>query len=509
MKLRGGYCIAIKGRPEGTIEPLPDPDRLLLPLRTPRLAFSQMCVADGQRVARGQVLARDMRSYGVPLLAPRGGTVRLDRHEGHIVLEDLADSEEHAAAIDSDEPLHAPPQHPTEQLLRRKLLAFGAWQYVYDALTGEVACPQGVPQAVIVSTMRMEPYLTRGDVQLKGMLPQFTRGLEHLQSLLEYQPIHLVLPHGSSELGRQVREAVRGYAFVKTVEIPRRYPFDNFALLGRRMGLRLKGAGPVWGLHVEGVLAVDRVLTSGQPVDRRLVTIGGPAALEPKHFSVLAGHPLEELLASRVDESGGAVRIVSGGILTGRTVGTWTPGGGLHSAKGRGDHDNGNSEDGQGDDAPVLPLGLDSESGGLSLLYEHQQREFLGFMRPGADRRSFSNCFLSALRLRPRPEPLTTALKGERRPCVTCGFCEEVCPARIMPHVLHKLIFQDDLEAAAKARLDLCIACGLCSYVCPSKLELAEEFQRTRRMMEEELREIGQEGGSSELQPASAGEERA
>ena len=53
-------------------------------------------------------------------------------------------------------------------------------------------------------------------------------------------------------------------------------------------------------------------------------------------------------------------------------------------------------------------------------------------VRPGPDRGSYSKCFLSTLR-RSFAERFTTALRGERRPCVSCGFCEEVCPAGIMP----------------------------------------------------------------------------
>lgn len=45
-----------------------------------------------------------------------------------------------------------------------------------------------------------------------------------------------------------------------------------------------------------------------------------------------------------------------------------------------------------------------------------------------------------------------------------------------MPHLIHKSLYGDDLEAAEQLRVDLCVRCGLCSYVCPSKIELAGEF---------------------------------
>ena len=72
-------------------------------------------------------------------------------------------------------------------------------------------------------------------------------------------------------------------------------------------------------------------------------------------------------------------------------------------------------------------------------------------------------------------ENITTDLRGEQRPCVACGFCEEVCPAGIMPHFIHKLLYQNELEEVEKHRIDLCVGCGLCSFVCPSKLELGKQ----------------------------------
>jgi len=130
--------------------------------------------------------------------------------------------------------------------------------------------------------------------------------------------------------------------------------------------------------------------------------------------------------------------------------------------------------------------GVDTECRGLTLLPELGDRELLGFMRPGTDRRSYSGCFLSAL-APPRPETMTTAVRGEPRPCVACGACENVCPAGIMPYAIHKQLYQGALEEAERLRLDLCIDCGLCSYVCPAKIELGTEFKNAKVTIREEL----------------------
>ena len=129
-----------------------------------------------------------------------------------------------------------------------------------------------------------------------------------------------------------------------------------------------------------------------------------------------------------------AVKVINGGILTGQPTDAKT-------------------------------LGLDTECRGITVLPEPGDREFLGFARPGWGRRSYSKCFLSSLRGK-FSERLTTTMRGEDRPCISCNFCEEVCPAGIMPHLIHKYLYRDLIEEADQARVDLCVECGLCSFVC-------------------------------------------
>lgn len=451
-KLTGGYDVALVGRPLGTVEALGEPDRLILPLRSRRFSFSRVEVEDAQRVHVGQVLAKDPDNYGVPLLAPRGGTVRLSDDQDQIVLEDIVREVEQPYS-EQDDP-HAPRRSGSAGIQRYKLLVLGAWQFLSEAPTGDLPDPFGTPQAVIVSTLNLEPFSLRGDVQLEARFSAFTRGLEHLQSLLEYQPIYLVLPDISSELALRVRETIRGYAWVKLVQIPLRYPYDHFRILARHLGLS-RNEGPIWGLRTEGILAIDRALTLSKPCIVRILSLGGPAVNEPAHLMVIPGYPIEQVLEGRVAEES---RVVSDGALTGREI-------------------------------TDTRVGLDAECTALTVLPHETERELLSFAQPGWDRGSYSRCFLSSLR-RSRLEPLTTLLHGEVRPCLSCGFCEEVCPVGIMPHLIHKYLYQDQLEAADDARADLCVACGLCSYVCPSKIDLRQELIDAQEKIRVELHAV-------------------
>jgi Na+-transporting NADH:ubiquinone oxidoreductase subunit A len=166
----------------------------------------------------------------------------------------------------------------------------------------------------------------------------------------------------------------------------------------------------------------------------------------------MVGYPLDALLAGQTP--GGPVRLVSGGALAGDAV-------------------------------PPGQKGLDAECAGLTVLAEATEPKAFYFVRPGWGRRSYSRCFPSALR--PRfAEAMDTSLRGERRACVACGACESVCPAGILPHMIHRHLYRDALDDAARLRVDLCIGCGLCSFVCPSKIELRQQFVEAQERLRQE-----------------------
>ncbi|KKN10941.1 hypothetical protein LCGC14_1031470 [marine sediment metagenome] len=223
MKLAGGYNVSIKGRPSNDVEVLPEPQVLQLPLQSRFLNFSNVRVEEGQHVRLGEVLAKDPDHFAIPLLAPRAGTVRLAAAENHIVLEDVSRAD-HEPYDSFEETEHIPENLGSVGIKRYKLLQLGAWQFFRNAETGGPVDPFGTPTAVIVSTVHFEPYVARGDVQMQKRLRAFTRGLEHLQTLLEYQQIYLALPEVHSSLALKVRDMIRGYAWAKPVGIPFRYP---------------------------------------------------------------------------------------------------------------------------------------------------------------------------------------------------------------------------------------------------------------------------------------------
>ena len=77
----------------------------------------------------------------------------------------------------------------------------------------------------------------------------------------------------------------------------------------------------------------------------------------------------------------------------------------------------------------------------------------------------------SALLAPPLPPPRAST------PCIRCGWCGDLCPAR-----LHVAALNDDFELARPERalrrgVRACVGCGTCSYVCPAHLPLARRVR--------------------------------
>ena len=62
-------------------------------------------------------------------------------------------------------------------------------------------------------------------------------------------------------------------------------------------------------------------------------------------------------------------------------------------------------------------------------------------------------------------------------PCLRCGACVHVCPMKIVPVMIEKLVMNEKIPMAIELGLNDCIECGSCAYVCPSKRRLVHYFK--------------------------------
>ncbi|MGD9043977.1 MAG: 4Fe-4S dicluster domain-containing protein [Desulfobacterales bacterium] len=70
-------------------------------------------------------------------------------------------------------------------------------------------------------------------------------------------------------------------------------------------------------------------------------------------------------------------------------------------------------------------------------------------------------------------------------PCISCGECVRICPAKIQVHMLVRFLEANQYEEAADLYdLNSCIECGLCSYVCVSKIPIFQYIRLAKYELE-------------------------
>lgn len=85
------------------------------------------------------------------------------------------------------------------------------------------------------------------------------------------------------------------------------------------------------------------------------------------------------------------------------------------------------------------------------------------------------NCVLAL------PADATADAQRTEMPCIRCGECANVCPAKLLPQQLLWEIRAGNYEAAeADYHLDACIECGCCAVACPSHIPLVDYYRHAK-----------------------------
>ncbi len=401
--------------------------RINIPLTTERYRFVPVSRSQNRFDAHEPVLKTAGRD-GIPVCFPLPLTF-----DGVVGTTRPGDSDILSFTIDDTELRPVPGDSPRERFLRS-----GLWLEIRNLLTGRVIDPRRSPRRVFVATFLTEPFtaapeISPGDLDLGA-------GISALRTILgDSLDITILAPDIPGTLGARTLDATKG---VDTLFLPPRYPaHDGSIPLARRIyptEIR-KDPDKYWWLDLQ-TLARLMALVEPSAVDPNIVVALGRSSgdLVPGHRALLPFTPLSALIGEDLPAEH---RVVTGGLLTGREV--VSP----------------NVES-------VRPWDR-----GVFVLANPRDREMLHYLRPGLSKDSVSPTFLSFY-FPTRSREINGGIRGERRFCVSCNYCEEICPVGLDPQHLFKLSSAAILDEAVAHGLPRCSGCGLCSYVCPSKLEL-------------------------------------
>jgi electron transport complex protein RnfC len=404
------------------------PERLVFPLQQRSGRNAEPCVAPGDRVLKGQIIAGGGDPLNPPIHASTSGVVRtiearpLPHPSGLsdlcIVIE--ADGEDAAAELEGTTDYR---EHPPEELRRRihqaGIVGLGGAGFPTAV---KIASSSRRVDTLILNGAECEPYITCDESLLRGYADEVLRGAEILRHILRAEQGLVAIENDMPEAVAAAERArlEGGFEHLHIVRVPAVYPTGGEkqlirVLTGREVPSRgIPADAGVVCHNVGTAAAVYRAVVRGEPLISRIVTVTGRGVGEPQNLEVRLGTSIADLVEQCGGYTGEAERLILGGPMMGFALPT--------------------------DDLPIVKS---------------------------------ANCILVAAR---------GELTGQKQPqpCIRCGACADACPANLLPQQLYWYSRSDQLERTLEYRLFDCIECGCCDVVCPSHIPLVQYFRAAK-----------------------------
>lgn len=404
---------------ELAIEDAAIPELLRLPLALYGGRCATPCVSAGQRVRRGEIVARGPKPSDPAVHASTSGRIRSVAESPLPCIELEADGMD--TAVDAA-PMENWRACPKPELLGRLadagLVGLGGAGFP----TAAKLAAAGAVELLIINAAECEPMLTADERLLREQAFELMGGITIAAHLSGARRVVIAIEDDKPEAIAALRLALGDHPFELAV-IPVGYPSGSERQLIQILtGQEIpSGRLPVdLGIlchNVSSARAMGRAVIDGQALTERIVTVTGAALLRPGNLRVRLGTPVGDLLADRGVDDKLLAGIRLGGPLTGQ---------------------------------PVTDRRLPLTKTHAALIAAG-----VGDLPPA----------------------------GAELPCIRCAACAEVCPANLLPQELHRQARAADLDALQALNLTDCIECGACAWVCPSRIPLVEDYRRGKQAL--------------------------
>ena len=429
IKIKKGLDIPLSGSPKQVIHDGPAVKSVALLGEEYVGMRPTMLVEVGDKVKRGQGLFEDKKNPGVKFTAAISGTVTAINRGAKRVLQSVV-----IEADGSDEAVQFG-KYDAGQLatldsavVRQQLLDSGLWTAFRTRPFSAVPAIDSTPRAIFVTAIDTNPLAADPSVVIAAAAADFQHGLTVLGQLTDSK-IYVCKASGANipAAGKVQVEEFSG-------PHPAGLPGTHIHYLEP---VSLKKV--VWHINYQDVIAIGKLFTSGEYRADRVISLAGPVVKNPRLIKTVLGVSVTELTAGELSE--GNNRIISGSVLAGKTAV------GVHAYLGRFHNQ-------------------------ISVLAEGYEKEFLGWIAPGATKFSVTRAYLSHLNPK-RLFNMTTTTNGSDRAMVPIGNYERVMPLDILPTLLLRDLLVGDTDGAVTLGCleldeeDL----ALCTFVCPGKYD--------------------------------------
>lgn len=406
------------------IAPAPLFERYVVPLQQHIGAPPTLVVKKGDKVHRGQLLAKPGGFVSAAIHSPTSGNVKaLADVMGPAgvripAVEIIADGED--TPTDSLPPIADWQNAPADMLKARiadaGIVGMGGAGFPCAV---KVSPPPAKPvDVLILNGVECEPCLTADHRLMLESAQRILTGARILARILEAEHVFLgVEANKPDAVAAMTAEAVA--CNVRVESLPVMYPQGAekqliYALTGRKV--------PTGGLPMDVGVVVQNVATcaavadavlEGKPLYERVTTVTGTPVAHPGNWVFRVGTPLEDALACAGGTDGPTGKLILGGPMMGLSVYS-------------------------------LEIPIMKATSGILLLSPREVHQF------------------------------------EPRACIRCGRCLDACPMKLMPGTLSVQIEHERVDLAERWHATDCIECGACAYSCPSHRPLVQHMRRAK-----------------------------
>ena len=403
------------------------PRYLTLPLQQHIGEAAEPVVGVGDRVLKGQMIARATDYVSAPVHAPTSGVVTqigLQPVPHPSGLSDFCITIEPDGA-DTWGPLPEPitdyhnadPADLRERIRWAGIVGLGGAAFPTSVKVNTSG--QGKIETLVINGAECEPYITCDDRLMREQAADIVAGIDIVRSLLRAERCLIGIEDNKPEAVAALREAITAAGDDKTgiVVVPSIYPSGGEKqliklLTGREVPSQgLPAAIGVICQNVATTVAVADAVLRGRPLIERIVTVTGQGVNAAGNFRALLGTPVSFVIEQAGGYSDEIYQLIFGGPMMGFSL--------------------------QDDQVPVTKA---------------------------------SNCLLAASR---------DEAPGvdDERPCIRCGQCAAVCPAQLLPQQLFWYARAHDFDKVQDYHLFDCIECGCCAHVCPAHIPLVHYYR--------------------------------
>ena len=418
------------------------PSQLILPIQQHIGLPAEPLVAVGDKLYKGQLIAKANAYISANIHAPTSGeVVAIEEH----VLPHPSGLKGLSIVIKTDGKddwgkagRYTPYENYTE--VKPELLLARIQEAGIVGLGGAVfptsvkidGATQNKIDTFIVNGAECEPYITCDDLLMREKSQQIIAGIRIIQHMINPTRCLIGIEDNKPEAIQAMQQACEDDPDIEVITVPTIYPSGDIKQLTKILtgteipsGTRSVNSG-ILGQNVATVYSIYQAIIEGIPALSRITTVTGNGVQHPQNFNVLNGTPFHFL----AEQAGGYTKVAEHLIMGG----------------------------------PMM---------GFALADDH------------CPITKATNCalFISGTALR---ESNSAFSNQPTLPCIRCGKCMDACPVYLLPQQLYWHIRAKDLEKAEHHYLKDCIECGCCSYVCPSHIPLVDYFRFAKSEIHEQ-----------------------